>query len=465
MLVLLLSCAQAAPAPHGAGARAHRSGPGCDPGRPAVAHWADGVALRRQPRAAPIPCAVVVGPTAESADVGVTRSGSVFYAPLNRNTAPPPQNVLEGPEWVVRSQDNGATWTELDSGGPTTGGLVPPWMSVDPRTSRVWFATTLPSLCGARISWSDDDGDTWQTNPSVGCPAMGGNKVMEGPAPRGGEQPVGYPHVVYYCALELDGSPTTLLWCYKSLDGGESFTFVGGHPDPLPPPEACGTTTNQATSGLVGPDGVLYFPLDQCGTLGLATSHDEGATWRSHTILEADIPRLGIYISSMAVDARGNLYLVWMDEDGLLHLTMSRDHGETWSTPINPAAPGIQHVRKVAITARRPGHIALAYTGTTDGSDYHGYITETTNAWARRPVFWSATVNDPTRPIANVADNATDIGTHGDRFFYGTATIAADGTVWAGFHCARTEACPDQRLGIVGRLVRPFHRHRWHPHN
>lgn len=402
---------------------------------------------------------VVVGPTSESAHVGVTRSGSVLFAPLNRNTAPPPQNVVEGPEWAVRSRDHGATWTELDSGGPTTGGLVPPWMSVDPHTSRIWFATTLPSLCGARISWSDDDGDTWQTNPSVGCPAMGGNKVMEGPAPRGGDQPVGYPHVVYYCALELDGSPTTLLWCYKSLDGGTTFTFVGGHPDPLPPPEACGTTTNQATSGLVGPDGVLYFPLDQCGTLGLATSHDEGATWQSHTILEADIPRLGIYISSMAVDTRGNLYLVWMDEDGLLNLTMSRDHGETWSEPINPAAPGIQHVRKVAITARRPGHIALAYTGTTDGSNYHGYITETTNALARRPTFWSATVNDPAQPLATATDNATDIGTHGDRFFYGTTTIARDGTVWAGFHCARTEACPDQRLGIVGRLVRPSRRH------
>jgi hypothetical protein len=359
--------------------------------------------------------------------------------------------VLEGPEQVVRSRDGGTTWTELDSGGPTTGGLVPPWMSVDPRTSRIWFATTLPSLCGARISWSDDDGDSWHTNPSVGCPAMGGNKVMEGPAPRHGAQPVGYPHVVYYCALDVDGAPTSLLWCYKSLDGGATFTHVGGFPNPVPAPPACGTDTDQATAGLVGPDGVLYFPLDLCGTLGLATSHDEGATWQTRPILEAEIPRLGIYISSMAVDARGNLYIVWMGEDGVLNLTISRDRGDTWTTPVNPAAPGVQRVRRVAITAREPGHIALAYLGTTDGSHYDGYITETTNALSRRPMFWSATVNDPARPLANVADSET----WGNRFFYGTTTIAPDGTIWAGFHCARTEACPDQRLGIAGRLVHP----------
>ncbi|MGA8804504.1 MAG: hypothetical protein WB866_07430, partial [Solirubrobacterales bacterium] len=89
-----------------------------------------------------------VGTTSEAASVGVTRSGSLFYAPLLENTSPPPQNTLQGPEWVVRSRDLGATWTKLDSGGPTTGGLVPPWMSIDPHTSRIWFATTLPNLCG-----------------------------------------------------------------------------------------------------------------------------------------------------------------------------------------------------------------------------------------------------------------------------------------------------------------------------
>jgi hypothetical protein len=43
--------------------------------------------------------------------------------------------------------------------------------------------------------------------------------------------------------------------------------------------------------------------------------------------------------------------------------------------------------------------------------------------------------------------------TFGDRFFYGTDTIGPDGTAWAGFHCAKTSACPGRRIGVVGRLT------------
>src|SRR5512132_2117583 len=157
-------------------------GPGCDRSRPAVAHLAGGVRVQGHRGSAPIPCMTFVGTTSESAAVGVGRSGSVFYAPLLENNSPPPQNTVQGPEWVVRSRDLGTTWTKLGSGGPTTGGLVPPWMSIDPRTSRIWFVTTQPRLCGARVSWSDDDGDQWRTGAGVPCPSQGGEKLIEGPA-------------------------------------------------------------------------------------------------------------------------------------------------------------------------------------------------------------------------------------------------------------------------------------------
>lgn len=428
-----------------------KAGPGCDPARPAVAHRAGGVALSPQPDNRPIPCETVVGPTTESADVGVGRSGAVFYAPLNENTAPPPRNVLEGPEFVVRSKDRGATWTVLDSGGPTTGGLVPPWMGVDPRTSRIWFATTLPGLCGARISWSDDDGKRWQTNPSVGCPAQGANKVLEGPPPKSGAEPAGYPHVVYYCANGEDVR-ASMVYCYKSLDGGESFGFVGGMPDPELPP-GC-TERHPARPGVVGPDGGLYFPTQVCGVLGIAISRDEGATWSQRQIATTEIE--DIYIASIAVDARGNLYIAWIGEGDLPRLTISRDRGRTWSDPIKLVAPGVRQVRRVAITARRRGQIALAYLGTTDGEHFDGYITESANALAKRPRFWSAPVNDPASPLINASDDQT----FGDRFFYGTVVVAPDANVWAGFHCAKTAACPGQRLGVMGRVAPPSNRFR-----
>ena len=55
---------------------------GCDTSRPAVAHGTNGVPLSPQPAYPPIPCQSVIGLSSEAADVGVSRSGAVFYAPL-----------------------------------------------------------------------------------------------------------------------------------------------------------------------------------------------------------------------------------------------------------------------------------------------------------------------------------------------------------------------------------------------
>ena len=114
------------------------------------------------------------------------------------------------------------------------------------------------------------------------------------------------------------------------------------------------------------------------------------------------------------------------------------------------APPGVQAVRRVAVAVRKRGEVALSYLGTTDGAHFNGYITETHNVFTARPRFWSASVNDPAEPLVNAADAET----FGDRFFYGTDTIAPDGTALAGFHCAKTSACPGQRIGVVGRLTK-----------
>jgi hypothetical protein len=422
--------------------------PGCAPNRPAVAHRAGGTALARQPDNPPVPCLNVVGRTSESASVGIGRTGSLFFAPLNTNTSAPPQNTLMGPENVVRSRDGGRTWKTLSSGGPTTGGFVPPWMHVDPQTSRIWFSTTLPTLCGARISWSDDDGDTWQTNPAVGCPAQGANKVLEGPPPQGSTKPTGYPHVVYFCANAQDTMPSTV-YCYRSLDGGKSFPAVAS-PDP-PRPDGC-DEEHPARAGIVAPDGVLYFPTNLCGELGVAISRDEGATWEQHHI--AHTPVKDTYIVTDAADAAGNLYIAYIGDRDLPALTLSRDHGATWSTPITVRAPAVKEVRRVAVTAGRRGHVALAYQGSTDRKAFQGYVTTTADALAGKPMYWSAPLNDPAHPLV-YAVNAQGFG---DRLLYQTDAYAPDGTVLAGFHCARTSRCPNQRVGMFGRLLAPSNR-------
>jgi hypothetical protein len=430
----------ALPAP-AASATTHSKGPGCDRGRPAVAHHRGAVRLPGRRRPAPIPCETFVGRTSEAASVGVTRRGSVFYAPLLENRSTPPQNTLQGPEWVVRSRNLGKSWTKLDSGGPRTAGLVPPWMSIDPSTSRIWFTTTLPGLCGAQVSWSDDDGKRWRTGTNVPCPSQGGEKLLEGPPPASGPRPKRYPHVVYYCGNTQDIVASNL-WCYKSLNGGRSFKFTGAFPDP-PRPPGC-MERHPSRPGVVGSDGSLYFPTILCGALGVAISRDEGKTWHFRAVVSG---LQDIYTTGTAAGRHSDLYFAYRGPHGLPYLTTSTDHGATWSRPAMVAAPGVKAVRRVAVAVR--GHtVGLAYAGTTDGARFNGYITESRNALARRPRFWSASINPPSAPLLNAADSET----FGDRFFYGGAAVGPDGTVWAGFHCARTSACPGRRVGVVGRL-------------
>jgi cellulase (glycosyl hydrolase family 5)/glycosyl hydrolase family 5 len=424
-------------------AAAGPKGPGCDRGRPAVAHHSGGVRIPGRRRPTLVPCETFVGRTSEAASVGVTRRGSVFYAPLLENTSPPPQNTLQGPEWVVRSRNLGRTWTKLGSGGPRTAGLVPPWMTVDSSTSRIWFTTTLPGLCGAQVSWSDDDGKRWRTGTNVPCPSQGGQKLLEGPAPRVGAKPHGYPHVVYYCGNTQDIAASNL-WCYRSLNGGRTFKFTGAFPDP-PRPPGC-DERHPSRPGVVGADGALYFPTTLCGTLGLAISRDEGKTWRFRAKIASGLE--DIYTTGTAADRHGGLYFAFRGPRDLPYLTTSTDRGRTWSKPRMVGAPGVREVRRVAVAVGRHGEVGLAYAGTTDGMRFNGYITETRNALARRPLFWSASINKPSAPLLNAADPEV----FGDRFFYGGAAVGPDGTVWAGFHCARTSACPGRRVGVVGRL-------------
>ncbi len=448
----------------GATAAGVSPGPGCDPSRPAVAHHPGGIRLRHQPPRPPVPCLSRVGPAEESATVGVSRSGAVFFAPGDDSTATPPNDTLHGREFVLRSTNRGRTWAALSSGGPTTGGLVPPWMHVDPVTSRIWLLTTLPGLQGARLSWSDDDGRQWHTNPAVGCRTSdtatclgeGSEKVLEGPAPRGGRRPRGYPHVVYYCGNGgLDVVPTTLA-CYRSLDGGRSFAAIA-RPDPPGPLNACGVA-HVARPGGVGADGDLYFPLDLCGQLGIAISRDEGASWQRRLIVRTTIRDL--YTTSVAGDSAGDIYIGWLagtgapgsgvSSSGLPFLTVSRDHGRTWAKPMMVAAPGVRQALHIAVSATGRGHVVISYLGsrsTAANAEFSGYITDSDDVLTGQPTFWSASVNPPSQPLYPGSHDEV----FGDRLFFIGNAIGPDGNPWAAFHCL----CAGRRIGVVGRLVEP----------
>ena len=118
------------------------------------------------------------------------------------------------------------------------------------------------------------------------------------------------------------------------------------------------------------------------------------------------------------------------------------------------AAPGVRQALHVAVTATGSGHAAVSYLGSPSvaaGAAFSGYITESFDALARRPVFWSAAVNQPSQPLYPGGHTET----FGDRLFFIADAFGPDGTPWAGFQCLDEPACPGARVGVVARLTDP----------
>jgi hypothetical protein len=363
-------------------------------------------------------------------------------------------------------------------------------MHVDPETNRIWFAMIGPlSTCPAsdatlaQIVWSDDEGRSWHT-PS-GDPAdcrqlQGGMSVVEGPAPHGQPHPHGYPHVVYHCGNVTDGAIPLSVHCWVSLDGGQTWSRVEG---PNNPPSDC-TGKYGGRGRAVGPDGTLYMSI-QCpptaggvaiagsGPLYLASSRDEGNTWDYQFVVNTSYQATEeLLVSSLAVDKAGNLYIAWVDDNN--HPMLIVGKGSRWGSPLNIAEPGVNYVTRVAVAVNEPGHVALAYVGSTGGTSgtFNGYIAESKHALRRNPTFFGASVNDPAEPLMSSA-YANAITANQGRIWLLSAAFGPDGTPWAAFHCANltngvttgtptsitcpngaaAPAAPPLALGVVGRLA------------
>src|SRR6267142_429133 len=222
--------------------------PGCDPSRPAVAHYAGGVPLVPQPTNGPVPCGVLTGrPTVENR-IEVTNDNTVIYMPA----LIPDGNVLggcgHGPGLCVnntvgRTIDEGAHWVTSTA---TTNPAVHDYVSadvdnnlyVDHGTGRLFYYDSggtiafQPPLCGdggngATIFFSDDSGATWsfgydpEHNCSENPTILVGRPSISNPSYAGG--------VVYLCGNNFGtgagGAGSTGKVCSKSLDGG--LTWVG----------------------------------------------------------------------------------------------------------------------------------------------------------------------------------------------------------------------------------------------
>jgi len=114
----------------------------------------------------------------------------------------------------------------------------------------------------------------------------------------------------------------------------------------------------------------------------------------------------------ITIDGSGNMYVLYPDSEDLLRLTVSRDKGRTWTSPVVVSAPGIQRVHLAALTIKSPGKIAIGYYGSDkdSGGNYNAYVAESVNALSGIPTFRSVSVNNPASPMHAVGFDANYFG-------------------------------------------------------
>ncbi|HYP23206.1 MAG TPA: sialidase family protein, partial [Actinomycetota bacterium] len=377
--------------------------------------------------------------------LGITKEGAIFY------TAAASVTGVD----VLRSTDDGGTWENTSPRLPTGDKSHPitldPYIYVAEATGRI-FNIDLTVAC-SNLSFSDDDGETWTSNPlACGRPVNDHQTLFSGPPAI--SPTVTYPEVVDYCWNDFGAGSS----CSKSLDGGITWVSTGS---PAFSGVAAGGEETGADvcggfhgHGVVGPDGTVYLPKEYCGQPWIGISKDEGATWTRVQVANNTTERLGSD-TSVAVDAKGNLYYTYESADQRLWLVTSKDGGEHWTNPKMVGSPGVEEVIYPTIDVGDPGKIAIAYMGTEEspfakcdpdctnddyaGVRWNGYITMTTNALAKDPLFYSGTVNAKNDPLyigrcdfSNRCDPILD---------FIDVEIAPDGTPWGAFVDPCGEAC------------------------
>ncbi len=314
-----------------------------------------------------------------------------------------------------------ATWADKRS--PFARVSLDPILWADSSTGRV-FESQLDGACST-TSFTEDDGETWTLSQGCGTPAGpdhqtlgGGNFAAPKPAV------TTYPHAIYYCS---QGVVTAV--CARSDDGGLTF----GPGVPIYNLTQCGGLHGHVR---VSPDGTAYVPNEDCtdptGVTrpAVVVSSDNGLTWSIRTIALAKSSRNG-GDPSVAAGAGNTLYAGYVNFDGHAKISISRDHGLTWTKPFDAgAAYGIQNMEFAEVIAGDDDRAAFAFLGTsTPGDDqssgfngvWHMYVATTYNAgktWVttditpldpvQRGCIWNGGGSNPCRNLLDFNDITTD---------------------------------------------------------
>lgn len=342
--------------------------------------------------------------------IGATSNGDLYFSTT-------PARVASG--WqanIAKSTDRGPTWKQV---GPGVAGQTnppetnDPYIYVDPSTDRIFTFHMSPALLCSIMSFSDDGGRSWMTNPRGCSPTViWDHQTMVAAKPRNVDT-MGYPNVLHQCVNAVYAA-----MCAQSLDGG--LTWGPSFPVHVNEEivELCGAQHGHLAAS---PDGRVYLPTSRCGTRPMVyISGDDGQTWNKSVIADMDTPFVD---PSVSVDSKGNLYAAFIDESGWLYFATSRNNGKSWSKAIRVAKGYTTNMP--VIVAGDPGKIAIAYPATNDLPD--GYKTKGYNDpgdWVKT-VAWGANFTVSYNALDKRPDFRTVVATGNDPIGRGQICYAA----------------------------------------
>lgn len=273
----------------------------------------------------------------------LTQSGRILIA------AHPGSTHLQGPSTALANQNGQVNlWRSTDGGfsfqfaglpgldfGPRdflSLGISDPDLAQD-ASGRIYLAQLGPTLENW-VSWSEDDGATWATNP---LPLAQNDTI---PFLRGDRPWIagGAPGIAYLA------SPNGAR-LYKTTDGARTWTSMGL-------------------------TGVFWANIDtdkRDGTIYIGGSHLAVSTDGGRSFVVKDTPGANAF-GRPAIDADGGVYLP-ADWRGSLSIVASADRGDTWIAPIPVESAAGVNIWPWLV-AGAPGRVAMVWLHADDGETW-----------------------------------------------------------------------------------------------
>ncbi len=234
----------------------------------------------------------------------------------------------------------------------------------DRQTGRTFAAELTATSPTCKISYTDNDGNTWVPTPGPLGSGIDHETIGGGPFHTPLIGTTAYPNAVYYCSQDLVAA-----FCLLSLDGGATFG---------PNVETVYTTECGGLHGhvKVSPsDGTVYLPNNNCGGDGaVVVSEDNGITWHVRHVHTATIETIsGNSDPAVGIDNNGRVYFAMANADSAAAVATSDDHGNTWNNIFDVGAVyGLQNIRYPAAVAADAGRAAVAFYGSTTAGSANG---------------------------------------------------------------------------------------------